>query len=326
MKLIEVYPLNGFGNRIQAISSGINSALELNLSIKINWIVNEQFPLSSGEIFSKKTLSKFNISDVYQNPYQNFKIGLTDKKDGRLIVKGGGKGEQFFINSCKKQKSILSYQKITLVSGGFFNLKSDKVDLQRIRSNYTKIEFSNSLLNKTKKLKLQIPAKYDVLHLRFKDRSHESAKMSDIKKYFEKNPISLPLCVIGDDRDINVEISSMLKMINPETFMLNNSIPNRYSSQGLVDALVEFLVISGAEMVHASSPSSFSEESIYFNPKPPLYSLIKGPQYKSKIRYCWHKISVKLKFMFYLPFILTNKIKILGRKVFKINFITLRKH
>jgi hypothetical protein len=143
VKKIEVLPVNGFGNRIQTIASAIHSAKKLNIPLRINWLVDDKFPLSSSEIFAKQTLDKFNFVDIRTNLYEKYKIGWTNLSENqKILLKGGKKGEQYFIRSYLQKQIDYEHEDIVVVAGGFFDLTSFDFNPSDIRNNFSEIEVS----------------------------------------------------------------------------------------------------------------------------------------------------------------------------------------
>jgi hypothetical protein len=280
MKKIEVLPVNGFGNRIQTIASAIHSAKKLNIPLRINWLVDDKFPLSSSEIFAKQTLDKFNFVDIRTNLYEKYKIGWTNLSENqKILLKGGKKGEQYFIRSYLQKQIDYEHEDIVVVAGGFFDLTSFDFNPSDIRNNFSEIEFNDELVRECQLIQNRIPEKYSILHLRFSDKSHESARVNEVLDYFIKKPESLPICILSDDIKIKTEVVEKLKMSFPKTFTINNSSLGRYSNEGLKNSIVEFLLITNAEIVYASAPSTFSHEAVFFNRKKDIdYKLIKNPR------------------------------------------------
>ncbi len=316
MKQIEVYPVNGFGNRIQVIASGINSAKKMNLALKIYWTVDEMFPLSSHEIFSTETRKKFHFVDVPINPYVKNKIGWTEfPENNQLLLKGGKKGEQYFIRSYLRDELKDRYENLIVVAGGFFDLNSDDFNPNEIRENFSEITFADRIVRECKLIQKKIPGAYSVLHLRYSDKTHESAKVGEVIHYMKKNSKNLPICILSDDLIKKTEVLKKLQAFSPNTFIINNSNPNRYSIEGLKNSIIEFLLIVDADTVYASAPSTFSHEAIFFNKNTNTdYRLIQSMISRLTFRNLRNQIGIKCRSLLNFIVICFDKIKILARK------------
>jgi hypothetical protein len=319
VKQIEVYPVNGLGNRIQAIASGINSAKKMNVSLKIYWTVDDKFPLSSHEIFSKATLKKFHFVDVPVNPYDKNKIGWTEFiENNQLLLKGGRKGEQYFIRPYLRDKLKDRYENLIVVAGGFFDLSSDDFSPSEIRENFSEIAFSDRIVRECKLIQKKIPSAYSVLHLRYHDKTHESAKVSEVINYMKKNSKSSPICILSDDLTKKTEVLKKLQALSLNIFIIDNSNLDRYTIEGLKNSLIEFLLIVDAETVFASAQSTFSHEAIFFNKNTKTdYRLIQSTLSRLTFRNRRNQLGNKYRALLNFIAVCLNKVKILPRKFLK---------
>lgn len=266
LKSITLIPINGLGNRLQAIASLLNAIHSRTLKCSINWPVEVGMGVEGKRLFSSTFLQDFNLKEFDLSQVSSIPVGITSSSHGRVFLRGGLRGEQHYLSEFYNERTLQECEELVVIAGGFFDINNLVLHTNSIRENYSLVSFSDEVTQPVNELIANYENGFCSLHLRYKDRSHQAVDIHKVVKHFLSIELNDSLMLFGDDLN---KIEYFYKKTHANwpngCIFFRDLKPDRNSPNGIIQAGREFLLLSKSNFIFRNSPSSFSEEASFFS-------------------------------------------------------------
>jgi hypothetical protein len=320
-KGIIVIPTQGVGNRLRMIASSYTLSRLWKLPLYICWENTNDCNASLHDIFGPNIHSNVKISS----------ISTAQFTQSSYLYFGPIHTESIFnyisyipqpLHYNTNQVDIYEYMVIT----GGHEFKHPEMELFDFifykHQFYNGLQFNQSIIDRVFSETSIITQKYIAIHIRDIDPKYDTAdidyrnssgatsinplvftKNSPLDKYCEYIDMldpNIPLRIITNSSDMNtLETIFQSKYPDRTIHFSNSDINGRDSVQGIVDGIVDMVIMSKARLIIGNYYSSFSDESAFFDFIPkitPLSEELEIQLEKSKQYYhCYNYKMVKYK-------------------------------
>jgi len=243
MKKIIIDPVNGLMNRFRALASAKILADHTNRELLVNW--------------KSEWCCNININDIVDDNF--FNIGYDVNRSQCFFHSGREKGSEHpFVQSMIDTDNDIVY----LQAGGNFYPKDMSVsEFNNKKSDfYRSIPFKEIIKNDVVSFKEKNGGYYGI-HLRFTDRSQFSVNAKYVSDIIDMNP-NKKFFICSDDRS-SIDYLNSLYKDKIITYPITNL--NRASKEGLIQSMIDWLILANSEKIWYSLGSSYSYEACIYN-------------------------------------------------------------
>lgn len=271
-KGIVVIPTQGLGNRLRILASTYILSKMINRPMHVIW--------QPADDCNIELSSLFNMNDTYMNSLLN-PMKITEL-EGKNYLFHGHIHMNTVINSIEfiEQK----YDYLVIIGGHEFNRNDITFeDLHYLKHQfYSRLTFSDTITTLLKNYDYIYNSDYIGIHFRdfiakYDGTDLESCKNNEINpihfpinspivsyyKFLDKLKINIPVLVVSNNPDIVERLSEKY----PNIMFLHkktNSL-DRDKSAGMIDSIIDFILLSKSKFILGSFYSSFSDEASYIN-------------------------------------------------------------
>lgn len=271
---ITLVPMNGLGNRLQALSSASILARSLGFELEIKWPRQEVFSSGWNLLFDSlpeansicdfsesnefiKTIPKFTQFEKHHNQIslRNLRIG-----DQRYMPK-----LRKFLKKAKNLPSILiiSGEKFYLNGSRFFH---DSAEFRSLRQKYySQVKYSSKIEAELYSILKHLDIGFWALHLRTTDRKEEMVSedkiLQKIKKQKSKGQLSNFVYISSDNMETALNWKDILEDLKFNTVLRSDIPRDRLLETEAFYAMTDWLVLSKANKIVSYGKTTFSYEA-----------------------------------------------------------------
>lgn len=240
------------------------------------------------EIFETKFYSRYFIQEsetLNLLTFSQYRDGINLINSETILIKGGKKGEQFYINYLARSgKSLDSYKYIYIVSGGIFHPVEANLDINELENKrktiYRSINFNQHILEEVSALKSKINDHYLGIHLRYSDLMASAPSMKTVIKTIidTSNKDNIKNVYIASDNGRKKEyFQNELQKNNIRTFIYSSGELKRGKSNANTSAIIDWLMlVDSIHLIHTNS--SYGKEAIVYSNNILKNTVIKSSQ------------------------------------------------
>ena len=279
MSRITVILVNGNINRLRALVSGIHLAKEHKCEVRFIWpkehiCLNDAHSIFSAEYLKRYFVSEEEVLDLFN--FQKLKEGTTILDGDSVIIKGGNKGEQEYLDKLSSIEDRSNRIKnLYIVSGGIFHANTPGKDVdfdthikpQRSRI-YKEIEFNTEILESVQSIKNKLEVNYISTHLRYKDLMAQSPSSRNVLKTilnlaYKKDIQSIFIASDSENKKNkfkeNIINAGLQVVTNPDIEITRGREGSNKA------AIIDWILLANSKyLIHFNS--SFGIEAAVFNP------------------------------------------------------------
>lgn len=268
-KGIIVIPTEGFGNRLKMINSTYILCKKLNLKFYICWICTQECNINLNEI----VINNFNLIDPLKLPKNNIKSYRT--KHTKYILND-------ILSIYNSQNENINY--IILQGGHEFKLDNMTVSefVHEKKLFYNSLIFTEIINKKIQQFKHKYNSD-NIIGIHYRDINKYDEKYIQTNKLLLQSTFNKYIEVISNLRNYdyillitnNANIISEFKKINNNIITSDCFNYERNNFNGMIDSIVDFILLSQTKFIIGTFWSSFSDEASFFNLTPKIMPISK---------------------------------------------------
>ena len=246
----------------------------LGRSLSIAWATERTMPARAEDVFAKEYIEDNFLAYPELDNYKNILISrpplVTEKYDS-FLISGTRYGEQRFINKFDyKFRTLDPTIDIVLNIGGKFKLgrnlffRDDEYFRDERSRFYSKIKLSDNITNRIAENLAIFDRKTISLHVRGTDRSAESINDHKILKAITKDSMNddwKRIFISGDEAQRVGALKKKLIDRGFDAFTLENTCRDRSAVRGVLDAVVDWNLLSKSRKIIFFEGTTFSYEA-----------------------------------------------------------------
>ena len=252
MKIV-IFPTQGFCNRLRGIASTHILASFLGVDYFVNWEPEECCNCSIDDVFST-TFNRIELSEIQKSNYlfapnthtNNIMDNIKEEEYDYIVIQGGHEFKH-------PEMSCVDF-------------------LKRKHEFHKSLKFTESIENRVSEVDTT-----DCIGIHFRDYIPKYDKL-DGRIFSEVSPLTsfvdIAKSIHGKNPGVRFFVSSntntamekISESTSPENVMeLNDLETDRSSKEGIIDSVVNVLVLSKCRFIVGTSMSSYSDEACFFN-------------------------------------------------------------
>ena len=264
-----VVPVNGIGNRLRAIASGLLLANKLRRDFHVLWEPDDLLPGQWEEIFDSASQVSFISREaaVSNELLPAYDVPLYLNEDRRFVtLRGFDRGESPFAKDFYNRLRQNGHKQAVIVAGDSFHPDAKTPDsaLPLLRKSRRELQVKLCLSETVCQRAAEIsPSEsYLSLHLRGTDRAHDAAPTQEILDAATKLAAKFRLSSIFVSSDDAVLLSHAKNVLSeiPLKIFSNPETRPRGTTGGTLDAFSDFLALRAGNAFVGNSRSTFSTE------------------------------------------------------------------
>lgn len=265
---IVLVPRNGLANRLQAWASSFVLSTAWGVPLYVAWETERVMPSSATQIFGGDVLSRWACPKGFTHAEIVAEIShiprYLNRIDDTLVLAGHDRGEQYFMADV--QRHVLAPDgpaTLLIVAGGKFHLPDvNNFDLAR-SDFYNQLTWSKAVEDRFSQLR--VSNGYSALHVRGTDRSLDAPTSKAIKRALRALRRATEhdrLFICADSSAGRRKWARMAESLGFQTFAAQTPELDRESPQSVIDAAVDWRMLTHAKALVFPAASTFSNEAL----------------------------------------------------------------
>ena len=271
---VTLLPMNGLGNRLQALSSSSIIAKTLGYGLEVKWpkqaVFSADWKLLFDSLPGVNSICDFPESNEFINTIPNFT--QFEKYSNQITLRNLRLGDQRHMPRLRKLiRESKSSPEILIITGEKFYFNgsrffSDSDEFRSLRQEYySKVKFSSKIEEELASILQILGNGFWAIHLRTTDRIKE--KVSDARILHKinagraKGQLSNVVYISSDDRETALYWKASLEALNFKVVLQIDIPRDRSSESEAFYAMVDWLVLSKASRIVSYGETTFSYEA-----------------------------------------------------------------
>lgn len=283
-KGIIVIPTQGVGNRLRMVASAYALSRMWKLPLYISWENTEDCNASIYDIFESNIHSKVKINPISINEFNTSNYLYFGPIHIETIFKYIS-----YIPTISHTNNLDIYEYIVLTGGHEFKHPNMNIyDFLFYKHQfYNGLQFNQLIIDRIFSETSIITDKYVAIHIRDIEPKYDNLDIeyinssqktpinpllftsnSPLDKYFEYIDMldpHIPLRIITNSSNISKLETIFLSKYPDKTIYFSKSINGRDTMQGIIDSIVDMVIMSRAQLIIGGYYSSFSDESAFYD-------------------------------------------------------------
>jgi len=271
---VTVLPMNGLGNRLQALSSSSILAKTLGYRLEVKWpkqaVFSSDWKLLFDSLPGANSICDFPESNEFINTIPNFT--QFEKHSNQITLRNLRLGDQRHMPRLRRLfKKSKSSPEVLIVTGEKFYFNGSRFfhDSDEFRSlrreYYSKVKFSSKIEEEFTSILQILGNEFWAIHLRTTDRIKEKVSnkriLHKIKAGRSKGQLSNFVYISSDDREAALYWKASLEALNFKVVLQIDIPRDRSSESEAFYAMTDWLVLSKASRIVSYGETTFSYEA-----------------------------------------------------------------
>ncbi len=278
IRSVLVYPLSGYGNRLQAIASAAILAEKLGAELSICWDAQAVAPGKANEVFAQEFCNRYILTSEQAEQRwgcsrANIPLYLNiDRKRRQVTLAGHYRGEQAFMAELPRALADECMpETLVIAAGGQFFLpdptESFSVGLTRFRCQrkdfYSQLRFTLEVESAVREQLLSRPP-YVGLHLRYTDRALQAPMEGSIRRALRNTTQEAGIedvFIASDTLGTRERWSAIAAKLGLRPWAVDHKEWNRSNVSAGHSALIDWLLLTSARSLVYFRESTFALEA-----------------------------------------------------------------